>query len=114
MGPVPTFAKSSLECVVLSDRYVGNRDHCIRPRSEVEASTSAIINVLKAMPAKFRNVRYIDLLDTFCDRTTCRPFKNNVVFYSDTHHLSPAGADLVYDTFKSDFLWLSQDKPTTK
>ena len=66
------------------------------------------------MPAKFRNVRYIDLLGTFCDRTTYRPFKNNVVFYSDTHHLSPAGADLVYDTFKSDFLWLSQDKPTTK
>jgi len=75
---------------------------------------SAIINVLKTMPAKFPNVRYIDLIDLFFDRTTCRPFKNNVVFYTDTHHLSPAGADLVYDSFESDFLWLSGEARVTK
>jgi SGNH domain (fused to AT3 domains) len=110
IGPVPMFVKSSLECVVLSDRYIGNRDRCVRPRGEVEASDSAAIQVLKAMPNRFPNVRYIDMLDIFCDQTTCQPFKNNDVLYKDIHHLSQAGADLVYDSFQSDFLWLSERK----
>ena len=110
IGPVPTFAKSSLECVVLSDRYIGNRDRCIRPRSEVQASTSAAIQVLRTMPDRFANVRYIDLLNIFCDQKTCRPFKDNVVLYTDTHHLSQAGADLVYNSFQNEFLWLAERK----
>ncbi len=106
IGPAPIFSKSSLECVVLSDRYGENRDRCVKPRSEVEASNAAVVKVLKAMQDKFTNVRYIDLMDVFCDKTICRPFKNNDVFYFDSHHLSPAGADLVYDAFESDFRWL--------
>jgi peptidoglycan/LPS O-acetylase OafA/YrhL len=107
IGPVPMFAKSSLECVVLSDRYGWGRDRCVKPRGEVEATNAAIVGVLKAMPVKFPNVRYIDPIDVFCDRTICRPFSDNVVFYSDSHHLSPAGADRLYDSFASDFLWLA-------
>lgn len=107
IGPVPVFTKSSLECVVLSDRYGANRDRCVRPRSEVEASNAAIVKPLRTMPDKFPNVRYIDVTDVFCDKTICRPFKNNDVFYSDIHHLSPAGADRVYDSFASDFNWLA-------
>ena len=106
IGPAPIFSKSSLECVVLSDRYGENCDRCVKPRSEVEASNAAVVKVLKAMQDKFTNVRYIDLMDVFCDKTICRPFKNNDVFYFDSHHLSPAGADLVYDSFESDFRWL--------
>jgi peptidoglycan/LPS O-acetylase OafA/YrhL len=110
IGPVPIFAKSSLECVVLSDRYYENRDRCVRVRSEVEASTAAIVGVLKTMPNRFPNVRYVDPINIFCDQTICRPFKNNDVFYSDIHHLSQAGADEVYDSFESDFLWLAGKK----
>jgi peptidoglycan/LPS O-acetylase OafA/YrhL len=107
IGPVPTFFQSSLECVVLSDRYGSNRDRCVRPRNEIEASSTAIADVLKSMPAKFSNVRYIDPMNVFCDQTICRPFKNDEVFYVDSHHLSPAGADRLYDYFESDFLWLA-------
>ena len=110
IGPVPIFAKSSLECVVLSDRYGANRDQCVEPRSKVEASNAAVVKTLKAIAGKFPNVRYIDVTDIFCDKTICRPFKGNTVFYLDIHHLSPAGADLVYDSFESDFRWLAAKK----
>jgi peptidoglycan/LPS O-acetylase OafA/YrhL len=106
IGPVPTFLRPSLECVVLSDRYGGGRDRCVRPRQEVEAEHSGIVAVLQAMPDKFPNVRYIDPTGVFCDQTTCRPFGNNTVYYVDSHHLSPTGADLLYESFKPDFLWL--------
>jgi len=107
IGQVPTFFQSSMECVVLSDRYRSNRDRCLRSRSEIEASNAAIADVLKSMPAKFPNVRYIDPVNVFCDQTVCRPFKNDEIFYVDSHHLSPAGADRLYDYFESDFLWLA-------
>lgn len=107
IGPVPMFRLSSLECVVLSDRFEKNRDRCEVPRSGVEAFNADVVAVLKSMPAKFKNVRYVDPTDLFCGRTTCRPFRGNDVLYVDTHHLSPAGADLVFDSFKGDFLWLA-------
>ncbi len=107
IGQVPTFHKPGLECVVLSDRYDGNRDRCVRPRGEIEAANSAMAGVLKSMPQKFPNLRYIDPMDVFCDRTTCRPFSNDTVLYSDEHHLLPSGVDRLYDAFERDFLWLA-------
>jgi len=107
IGPVPIFARSGLECVVLSDRYGANRDRCVRPRKDVEESNAAVARVLRSMQDRYSNVRYIDVTDVFCGKTTCRPFRNDDVFYLDIHHLSPAGADRVYDSFESDFRWLA-------
>jgi peptidoglycan/LPS O-acetylase OafA/YrhL len=107
IGPVPMFPNSSLECVVLSDRYQGSRDHCVVPRGEFELFWKAAVAMLQSMPRKFPNVRYVDPIDLFCDQTSCRPFRSNEVLYLDSHHLSPAGADLLFDSFRSDFLWLA-------
>ena len=107
IGPVPIFAKPGLACVVLSDRYGSNRNACIRPLDQVEAIYASQISMLKAMPDKFPNVRFIDPMSIFCDQTTCRPFKGDRVFYNDPHHLSPAGADELFDAFSSDFAWLA-------
>jgi peptidoglycan/LPS O-acetylase OafA/YrhL len=107
IGQVPTFLKSSLECVVLSDRFGAGRGRCVRRRSDFEAERAAMADVLRALPGRFQNVRYIDPIDTFCDDTVCRPFRNDDVFYSDTHHVLPSGADRIYDAFKNDFLWLA-------
>ena len=108
IGPVPMFSKSSLECVVLSDRYGNSRDDCVMPRSAFEASRAGAVAMLRSMPQKYPNVRYIDPIDLFCDQATCRPFKGNQVLYLDSHHLSPAGADLLFDSFRTDFLWLAR------
>jgi peptidoglycan/LPS O-acetylase OafA/YrhL len=107
IGPVPVFDSPSLECVVLSDRYRANRDRCVAPRAKFETEEAPVNAVLKSMPGKFPNVRTINPIDVFCDRTTCRPFDGDKVLYLDVHHLSPAGADRLYDAFKGDFLWLA-------
>jgi peptidoglycan/LPS O-acetylase OafA/YrhL len=110
IGQVPDFPKSSLECVVYSDLYGDTRDRCVTPRSAVEARYSAITAALKAMPDRFGNVRYIDPLDLFCDATTCRPFDKDAVFFEDTNHVTPRGADAIYDAFAADFLWLADNR----
>jgi peptidoglycan/LPS O-acetylase OafA/YrhL len=107
IGPVPVFTKSGMECVTMSDRYGTSRDRCAVPRGDVERSHAAAVKMLKTMPDKFPNVRYIDVTDVFCDKTVCRPYKNDQVLYLDIHHVSPAGADLIYDSFESDFKWLA-------
>ncbi len=107
IGPVPMFPRSALECVVLSDRYGKSRDRCVMPRSTFESFRQGAVAMLRSMPARFPNVRFVDPIDLFCDPTTCRPFKGNQVLYLDSHHLSPAGADLLVDSFRSDFLWLA-------
>lgn len=107
IGPVPLFAKSSLDCIVLSDRRDGNRDLCTRPRSEVVAERQVIVDALQTLSGRFDNVRVIDPIDLFCDTTTCRPFKGDKVFYLDDGHVTTLGAETIYDSFGSDFRWLT-------
>lgn len=107
IAPVPIFPISSLDCVVLSDRYGQSRDRCGRPRVEVEAERAPVIPLLAAMAARFDNVRYIDPIDLFCDTSTCRPFEDDHVFFRDQGHVLPSGADRIYDGFARDFRWLA-------
>jgi peptidoglycan/LPS O-acetylase OafA/YrhL len=107
IGPVPLFAKSSLDCVILSDRRGDGRDLCTRPRSEVEAGRQGSIDALRTLIGRYDNVRLIDPIDLFCDATTCRPFKGDQVFYLDDGHVTPLGAERIYDSFSGDFQWLT-------
>jgi peptidoglycan/LPS O-acetylase OafA/YrhL len=107
VGPVPIFGKSSLACVVLSDRYGESRERCGRLRAEIDAERASIVKVMAAMPARFANVRYIDPIGLFCDASTCRPFSHDQVFFRDEGHVLPLGADRIYDGFAADFRWLT-------
>jgi peptidoglycan/LPS O-acetylase OafA/YrhL len=110
LGQLPDFPRSSLECVVFGDRFGEGRDRCVTPRREAEAANAVVTAMLKATAARFGNVRYVDPLPVFCDETTCRPFSLNgkgAVFFLDTHHVLPRGADEMYDTFARDFRWLA-------
>ena len=108
LAPVPGFKYSSLDCVVLSDRYGISRDRCTRSQFEVEKDRAVIVDVLKKTADKgFGNVRYVDPIDIFCDERTCRPFKGNQVFYRDGSHVLAQGADLISQRFENDFRWLT-------
>jgi len=109
IGQVPFFPKPGLECVVLSDRWGESRDRCTVARSAAELP--ALRAALQSTAARFKNVRYIDPLAAFCDEVICRPFDRDTVLFTDAHHVSPSGADKIYDTFKDDFLWLVAGPP---
>jgi peptidoglycan/LPS O-acetylase OafA/YrhL len=107
IGPVPMFSRAGLACVVLSDRYSRDRNGCVSSRSQDEVKRAAEDTALRTMPDRFPNVRYVDPMGVFCDQTICRPYKGDTVLYNDSHHLSPAGADELFDAFSSDFAWLA-------
>jgi hypothetical protein len=99
---------ASLACVVLSDRYFGNRNRCIQPRDRAESFRAPIMNAVRSAAASFRNVRIVDPIDVFCDATTCRPFAGDQVFYKDQSHLDTTGVDRIAKAFSADFQWALQ------
>lgn len=107
IGPVPFFPYSSLDCVVLSDRFGVSRDRCTVPRAEVEAKREWITRLLKATAERFANLRYVDPLDLFCDSVSCRPYADNQLFFRDQNHVVPNGADRIYDGFPQEFRWVT-------
>ncbi len=82
MGPGPIFNNSSLDCVVLSDRYGSTRDRCLRERAGLEKSYAKRVEILKAA-ATHPNVRYLDPKDAFCDAVTCKPFEGDTVYFRE-------------------------------
>jgi peptidoglycan/LPS O-acetylase OafA/YrhL len=107
MGPGPIFNNSSLDCVALSDRYGASRDRCLRDRAGLEKVYAKRVEVLKAVAAQRANVRYLDPKDAFCDAVTCRPLDGDTVYFRDSSHVLPSGAERVFSAFKPEFSWLT-------
>ena len=107
MGPGPVFNNSSLDCVVLSDRYGSNRDRCLRTRAGLDKAYESRVNVLKSLAARHPNVRYVDPKDAFCAAGICKPFDGDRVFFRDAGHVLPPGAERVAAAFKPEFSWLT-------
>jgi hypothetical protein len=61
--------------------------------------------ILRQAVAPFENVRLIDPINLFCTETECRPNRGTELFFFDTSHLSPAGAERLYRGYEHDFLW---------
>ena len=107
MGPGPIFNNSSLDCVALSDRYGASRDRCLRDRAGLEKVYAKRVEVLKAVAAQRANVRYLDPKDAFCDAVICRPLDGDTVYFRDSSHVLPSGAERVFSAFKPEFSWLT-------
>ena len=107
IGPGPIFNNSSLDCVVLSDRYGANRDRCLRDRAGLDNAYEARVVVLKSVAARHADVRYFDPKDAFCDARACKPFDGDTVYFRDSSHVLPSGAERVFSAFKPEFSWLA-------
>lgn len=105
IGPVPEFKYRATECVLRAEEKGIDRDKCSLPRSDVEARRSATVAALKHITATIPNARYVDPIDLFCDSRLCRPYRDGVILYTDTDHLSRSGADYLYRSLKRDFVW---------
>jgi peptidoglycan/LPS O-acetylase OafA/YrhL len=103
IAPLPEFPWYSPACVVKAIR-VGS-DNCSIVRAKVDARRERTIAVLRRAVAPFENVRLIDPINLFCTEAECRPNKGTELFFFDTSHLSPAGAERLYRGYERDFLW---------
>jgi peptidoglycan/LPS O-acetylase OafA/YrhL len=103
VGPVPEFPWYVPHCVMRAIR-VGT-DGCLIARAAVEARRKRIMETLRRVIAGLEFVRLIDPIDLFCTATECRPHNGKDLFFSDTSHLSTAGAERLYKANEHDFLW---------
>ena len=103
IAPLPEFPWYSPACVVKAIR-VGS-DSCSILRAKVDARRERTMAVLRRVVAPFENVRLIDPINLFCTEAECRPNKGAELFFFDTSHLSPAGAERLYQGYERDFLW---------
>ena len=106
VAPVPEFQHPAADCLKRAQIAGYPRESCALDRRRVEQRRSEAVAVLNRAAAAFPNVRLIDPLDVFCNSNTCSPFGPTGVFYIDTDHLNPLGAELLYRRFERDFLWV--------
>jgi peptidoglycan/LPS O-acetylase OafA/YrhL len=110
VGPLPEFPWYSPYCVMRAIR-VGT-DGCKIPRTTVDARRERTMAALRRAIAGTEGVRLIDPIDLFCTETACRPNEGRTLYFFDLSHLSPAGAERLYNTYENDFLWaLTGDAP---
>jgi hypothetical protein len=64
--------------------------------SQYEAQQRKINSVLEEVSVKHKNSYLIDLTPAICGDGTCPWMRNGEFLYYDDHHLSTAGADLIY------------------
>lgn len=107
IGPVPEFAYQAANCILRVERYGIDWDRCAVSRKSVEDRRLPATTALSQLAEKYPGVRYVDPLDLFCDKTTCRPHEDGNLLYKDDDHIStPYGSDRLYHRFKEHFWWV--------
>jgi hypothetical protein len=109
IGPVPEFELNPYTCVVRAASQGRSWDVCTMPRDAVETRRVRTVAALNEAISGWRNVRLIDPIDVFCDRSVCRPYEEDTVLYTDEHHLSTAGAERLHRAFEAEFNWVAAD-----
>ena len=63
------------------------------------------VDALRSAASHFDNIRFLDPKLAFCDSDFCWPGQGGSILYSDSAHLSPAGARVLRDRYKDDIAW---------
>jgi peptidoglycan/LPS O-acetylase OafA/YrhL len=106
VAPVPELRRSPEDCLLRARLNGLASDSCLFDRADVEQRRARAMRLLTDVVAKFPNARLADPLDAFCDRDKCRSFGPNALYYADRHHLSAAGAEVMYRHLIHDFRWV--------
>ena len=104
IAPLPEFPWDAPYCVMRSIRT--GVDACVLPRSAVDERRNRTVAALERVAARHPTVRLLDPINLFCSSEQCRPNNGKTMFFSDTSHLSAAGAERLFKAFKSDFDWV--------
>jgi peptidoglycan/LPS O-acetylase OafA/YrhL len=111
VGPPPMLPRPGPECVF---RARGNPTTCWAPRTEVAALFEPVMTSLSAVVDHASDADMVDPTPVFCDATWCRPTYDDQLLYSDSKHLSGAGALRLYDRYRSQFAWVFAPAPRTR
>jgi hypothetical protein len=102
IGPIPEFPFDSRYCV---GRAIRLNTSCMIRRSDVDTRRAPAMEMLHDVASRFEDARVLDPIEVFCSTSTCSPHLGRTLFYFDSNHMSPAGADRFLRAFRSDFEW---------
>jgi hypothetical protein len=72
---------------------------CKLSRAQFEEGNSDYIKASKTVLAKYPQVKTYDPIPTMCDQNWCYIYKDGMYLYSDDHHFSLKGVDILLPTF---------------
>ena len=78
---------------------------CERPADSVALQEKAFVTAIHAATAKMPGLRVIHPSAALCNKATCLFVVEGQAAYSDKHHLSQAGEEVVFRAFAADFKW---------
>jgi peptidoglycan/LPS O-acetylase OafA/YrhL len=108
VGPLPLFPRPVPNCLFLAARYHLDRAQTCGVTSAVaDAARQASAKRILAAIDGFADVRYVDPFGDFCDASRCLPYSSDSILFTDTNHLSDAGAARMIAGHQVDFHWLA-------
>jgi len=103
VGPLPEFPAHPPYCLMRAIRT--GIDGCAVERATVDARRARTMETLRRTAAGIEGVRVIDPINAFCTESECQPHEGRTLYFSDSNHLSTAGATRFYKAYEKDFLW---------
>jgi SGNH domain (fused to AT3 domains) len=103
IGAFPQFPAHAPNCVLRMIRLGIDRGSATR--AAVDARLAETRDTLRRVTAGIAGVRLVDPVGVSCTDTLCRPNEGETVYFKDTIHLSPAGAERFYRAFRDDIRW---------
>jgi hypothetical protein len=103
IGPFPEFPVHPSYCLMRAIRV--GIDGCAIGRVVIEARRARTMQTLHRATAGIEGVRVIDPINLFCTERECQPHEGRTLYFSDSNHLSTAGAARFYQAYEDDFLW---------
>ena len=93
MGPSAEFAYSPLDCALRTDKRKIAGDYCNVPQAEMKAWLETSTSALNAAVNASTKAVVIEASNIFCDEISCKSNERKVMYYTDYHHVSSAGAE---------------------
>ena len=84
---------------------------CFVSRADVDRRQHNARAIIGSVAKDHPGVMLFDPLGLFCNEETCKPIKNGVMLYFDSHHLSQRGAEEVADKFLKVLPQFEKTKP---
>lgn len=102
VDPSPIMPHSVPQCLARR-----NATDCGVSRARVEKSSADMRALFARLAQKHKNIRIWDPLQHLCDKKDCPATRNNIVLYSDKHHVSQRGALSLKEPFRREaWPWL--------
>jgi peptidoglycan/LPS O-acetylase OafA/YrhL len=98
VGPSAEFNYFPLDCALRADKLGIGRNFCEVSKPDMKTWLEPVMTELKKAIGSSRKTVLIDTFNVFCNQLSCSPIDREVLLYADTHHVSEAGSEKIFNS----------------